>query len=157
MEALIVPAANLLLLLILLAYFVVGPLRVFAASRQGGIRHELEEARQLLSTARAKFEDLDARLRGLGAEVQALASQSAEDARRAQSRVVQSANQLGAAIVADAQTATTVMRNELVSQLRVDLATRAIARAEEQIRARLTGEERARLRQEFSSLVEKSR
>jgi hypothetical protein len=49
------------------------------------------------------------------------------------------------------------MRNELVSQLRVDLATRAIARAEEQIRARLTGEERARLRQEFSSLVEKTR
>jgi F0F1-type ATP synthase membrane subunit b/b' len=156
-ETLIAPAINLTLLLVVLAYYLVGPLKAFASARRGTIAEELERSRHALSSAREKFDDFDSRLRGLGAELETLLSQSAEEARRSRARLVQSANQLASTIVADAQAAASGMRDELIGQLRTEIAVRAIARAEEQIRARLTGEERVRLRKEFSALMEKAR
>ncbi len=157
METLIAPAINLTLLLVVLAYYLVGPLKAFASSRRGNIAEDLERSRQMLSSARERFDDFDSRLRSLGAELQSLLSQSAEEARRTRARLVQSANQLASTLVTDAQAAAGGMRSELIGQLRAEIATRAIARAEEQIRSRLTGEERVRLRKEFSALMEKAR
>jgi F0F1-type ATP synthase membrane subunit b/b' len=157
MESLFAPAINLAALLVFLAFKLVGPMKAFASSRQGTIREQLEASRRLLASAKTKYEDFDSRLRGLNAELQALATQSADDARRARARLIQVAEQAGGMIVADAQTAASALRTELVLQLRNELASRAVMRAEEQIRARLTGEERARLRREFSVLMEKAK
>ena len=156
MESLIAPSINLFLLLSVLAYYLVGPLKDFAAARQKTIREELEESRKLLAEARAKYEDFTSRVGGLGAEAASLKSQAEQDAKRSRDALVRSAQHLGATIVSDARTAATAMRDDLVSSLRAEVAQRALLRAEEQIRSRLTGEERARLRQEFSALVEKT-
>lgn len=155
METLLAPSVNLFLLLALMAFYLAGPLKAFASSRQKSIREELEESRKLLAEARAKYEDFTFRLGGLGAEAATLKSQAEQDAKRAKDSLIRGAQHLGATIVSDARTAATGMRDDLVSALRVEVAHRALSRAEEQIRSRLTGEERARLRQEFSALVEK--
>ena len=156
METLIAPSVNLFLLIAVLAYYLVGPLKAFAATRQGSIRDQLEESRKLLAEARAKFEDFTSRVKGLSAEAATLQSQAEQDAKRSRDALVRAAEQLGSTIISDAKAAAGAMRNDLVSSLRAEVAERALSRAEEQIRSRLTGEERARLRQEFSALVEKT-
>ena len=156
METLIAPSVNLFLLVVVLGYYLVGPLKAFAATRQGSIRDQLEESRKLLAEARSKFEDFTSRVKGLSAEAATLQSQAEQDAKRSRDALVRAAEQLGSTIVSDAKAAAGAMRNDLVSSLRAEVAERALSRAEEQIRSRLTGEERARLRQEFSALVEKT-
>lgn len=153
---LLAPFVNLGLLVGFLGYKLAGPLREFASGRQQSIRADLEAARTLLASARTKHEDFTSRLAALGAELASLSAQAEEDARRAKERIVQSARQAGAAVVADAHAAAGAMRDELVAALGRELGARALARAEEQIRSRLTGEERARIRREFSALVEKN-
>jgi F-type H+-transporting ATPase subunit b len=155
-ETLIAPSVNLFLLVVVLGYYLVGPLKAFAATRQGSIRDQLEESRKLLAEARSKFEDFTSRVKGLSAEAATLQSQAEQDAKRSRDALVRAAEQLGSTIVSDAKAAAGAMRNDLVSSLRAEVAERALSRAEEQIRSRLTGEERARLRQEFSALVEKT-
>jgi len=155
-ETLAAPLVNLGLLLAVMAHYLKGPLKAFVVERQTTVRAELEAARGLLSEAKAKNEDLTSKLEALSAEVSALSSQAAEDARRAQDRLVQAARQAGASVVADAQAAAGAMRSELLAGLRKEVALRALARAEDQIRSKLTGEERARLRKEFSAMVERS-
>jgi F0F1-type ATP synthase membrane subunit b/b' len=154
--SLLAPAINLGALVAFLGYKLAGPLKDFARNRQQTIRADLEAARTLLASARTRHEDFSSRLAALGAELSSLRAQAGEDARRAQARIVQAATQAGAAVVADAQAAAGAMRDELMATLGRELGARALARAEEQIRSRLTGEERARLRKEFSAMVEKS-
>jgi len=155
MQTIIAPFINLLALLLILAFYLRKPLVDFVVARQFSIRHEVESARQALLDARQKFEDFSSRIKGMDSELAHLRAQAKADAEQSKVRILNSAKELSANLIADARVSAQALQAEFKFGLRRDLAAQALARAEGRLKERLTGEDHVRIRREFSTLVEK--
>lgn len=156
MGTLIAPFFNVIALLAALVYFLRKPLADFVTSRHHSIGEALKGAREALSAAKSGSEQLAARLATLDHEIAKLRSAAQAEAVKTRGLVLTAAKQLSQTIVTDANAAALALNQEFRGELRRELADRALARAETRLRDRLTGEDRARFRSEFSSLVEKT-
>jgi F-type H+-transporting ATPase subunit b len=156
MEALIFPFINLTALLVVLAIYLRKPLADYVVTRHQTVSNEFTMARNALVTAKKQIEDVNSRMKGMDAELAALRSQAREDGEKSKAAIVSQANKLSSTIVADAKTSASSLQSEFKISLRRELANLALSRAEVRLRDRLTGEDHARIRQEFSTLVEKT-
>lgn len=82
-------AVNLTLFLYLLARFVGRPMIAFLETRREGIGAELERARQQLVEADALRTDVERRLAGVEAEIEALRQRAADDSREESERIAE--------------------------------------------------------------------
>ncbi len=156
METLIAPAVNLLALLGVLAFYLRKPLSQFVVARHHSIREELDRARRALMDAQNRNDDLSARMKALDSEIELLRVQSQEDAEKTKMSILSQASVLSGLVLSDCQAAARAAQADFKQELRQELATRALLRAESRLRDRLTGEDQARIRREFSFLVEKT-
>ena len=85
-----------------------------------------------------------------------LRAQAREDGEKSKTAILASAAKLSSMIISDAKTSAGSLQSEFRSSLQRELANLALVRAEARLRDRLTGEDHARMRQEFSTLVEKT-
>lgn len=154
MQTLIAPFINLLILVGLLVFYLRKPLRVFAETRHNTIREDLESVRNQLRSAQEKHAEFSAKLRAVDAEVSGIKSQMIQDAQAMKSRIVAEAQKLSGNVIQDAKHASTVLYTEFKSSLYSELGARVLDRAEAILKERLTGDDRARIRNEFSSQVE---
>ncbi|MEN9722181.1 MAG: hypothetical protein RJB38_167 [Pseudomonadota bacterium] len=156
METLIAPFLNVLALLAVLGFYLRKPLAVYVAQRHETITAELGDARVALSRATQQVAELKQKLLGMTEELASLKVQARQEAKASSEAILASAQSLSRSILSDAQAAAVQTKAEFKKALRMDLASLAITRAEVRLRDRLTGEDHARIRREFSTLVEKS-
>lgn len=153
METLFWPAVNLSLLIALLAYKLKGPMKTYIRSRHETIRSGLDEAQSLLSSAQSQFDEFSAKLKGLKNEVVLMERQSREGAESARDKMLNQAKEAAGLIVSDARESAVAAANDLKDEIRIEFAEGVISEAERLIQERLTGDDRERIRKEFSSQV----
>ncbi|MCM2277986.1 MAG: ATP synthase F0 subunit B [Oligoflexia bacterium] len=157
MHGLIAPTFNFLVLLAILVYYLREPIRQFVHSRHVTVRDELKSVRELLRQAQEKHDEFSSKLKAIEAETTALREQAQQDAQVAKLRILSEAQRLSGNIVVDARATAEGLLKEMKNELYLDLAGRVLERAETILKARLTGDDRARFRQEFSMQVENVR
>jgi F-type H+-transporting ATPase subunit b len=157
MSELIYPAINLAILIVLLVVYTREPVRGFVRTRHETLRDELRRVRDLLTNAKAKFEEFSAKLKAMEAEVQSLRDQAKQDAAAVKSKILAEAQALSANTVADARRSAQGLYGQLKSELFIEIGNKVLDRTEVMLRERLTGEDRARIRNEFSAQVESVR
>lgn len=141
---------NLVVLVGILAYYLRGPLKAFVRSRHDYLRDEVARVEAQLKLARERHDEFSAKLKAIDAEVQAIHDQIRQDAEAMKVRVTTEARRLAQTIVADSRSSAESLYSDLRKQLRIELAERVVVRAESILRDRLTGDDRARIRNEFS-------
>ncbi|MGZ3688014.1 MAG: F0F1 ATP synthase subunit B family protein [Bdellovibrionota bacterium] len=148
------PFFNFFCLVAILVWKLRKPLGDFVHSRHLLLRDELMHVREQLRIAQDKYDEFSAKLKAIDAEISSLREQSKRDAQAARQRVSAEARKLAATIVSDARESAQALFEELRGQLFSELGTRILTRAEALLRERLTGDDRARIRQEFSRQLE---
>ena len=157
MKELILPAVNLGLLVAFFTYKLKTPVRDFIRVRAQTIRQAIQDARDLLATAQAKYQEFSAKLKAIDSEVTSLQAGARKDAEDRSARIVSGAKQLSGVILSDARSISQGLFEELRSDLRVELGRKVIERAERMLQQKLTGDDRVRLRREFSINLERVR
>jgi F0F1-type ATP synthase membrane subunit b/b' len=153
---LISPTFNLAVLVAVLIYYTRQPIRDFVANRHNTVRDELARVSELLKNAREKNADFSAKLSAIEAEVAAFRDQLAQDAQAAKHRIIADSGRLAALVIVDARSAAEGLYADLRSELYAELGAKTVERAAAILLKRLTGEDRARIREEFSSQVIKA-
>jgi F0F1-type ATP synthase membrane subunit b/b' len=154
MQTLIAPVVNLVILIGVMAYYLKQPLKAFAKDRHVSIRTELDTVRDQLRNAQAKHAEFSSKLRAMDAEIAGLKTQALQDAQILKTKVQAEAQRLSGNIIEDAKHAAVVLYAEFKVQLYSELGGHVLDRAEKILRERLTGDDRARIRKEFSNQVE---
>jgi len=151
MHGLILPALNLLILCVVL-YFAARK-SVIAAVRK---RHELvindlQDVRKNLSTAQEKHEEFTAKLKGVGVEIEAIRAEGLQDAAGLKQKILEQGQKTAAGIVSDAKTRSQTLFYEIKGELVMEFADQVIRRASDHLKKALTGEDKDRMRKEFST------
>ncbi|MDR3607513.1 MAG: ATP synthase F0 subunit B [Oligoflexia bacterium] len=154
MHELISPTFNLAVLIAVLTYFLRQPIRDYVSGRHHTVRDELARVSELLKDAQEKNSEFSAKLSAIDAEIVAIRKQAVQDAEAMNQRIIANAVRLSAGTVADARLAAEGLYSDLKSELYHELGARVIDRAGSLLKERLTGDDRARIRKEFSSQVE---
>jgi len=148
------PWVNFILLIALLTWKLKAPIRQFVGERHAFIRDEVSRVEGLLKDSKTRYEEFAAKLKAIDAEVQALRAQSVQDGEQMKVRISTDAKRLAGTIIADSQANAKEVFADARNELRLSLGLKIIVRAEDILRSRLTGDDRARIRQEFSRKVE---
>lgn len=157
MSELISPTFNLAVLIGLMVYYLREPLKQFVTGRHVELRDELGRVRDLLQKAKVQYEEFNAKLGALDAEVAALRNQATQDAQAARQRILSEAQKLSANIATDARHSAEALYADLKDNLYTELGAAVLERTEKVLRERLTGEDRVRIQKEFSAQVEAAR
>jgi len=157
MKDLILPTINLGILVAFLTYKLKGPIKEFIRTRAETIRQAIHDAREMLASAQAKFEEFNAKLKAIDSEVASLRAGARKDGEERSAQVVLSAKQLSGVILSDARSISQALFEELRSELRRELGRKVVDSAERLLEKKLTGDDRVRLRREFSMDLERVR
>lgn len=144
-------AANFVILVGILAYFLRAPLGAYLTGRIGKVREDLVTAAQTRETAVRQLAEIDAKLAALPAELEALKKRGAEDLIAERARIEQDAQ-------AERQRLLEQTRREIDMRLRIAKrellelgADLAVTVASQRIRASITAEDQARLVDRYAS------
>jgi len=154
MESLVASSFNLLVLVALLVYKLRGPLKDFILQRHLTLKHDIQSVSEQLQQAQQKFNELTLKLKSVQAETAAIRAQTAEDAEQAKKRILAEAQRLSTNVVSDAKNVAEGLYLQMQGQLYFDLSNKVLQRAEKLLRDRLTGDDKARIRKEFSQQME---
>lgn len=157
MSELIKPTLNLAILLGVMVYYLREPLKQFVFNRHSELKGELARVRDLLQKAKAQYEEFNAKLGALDAEITTLKSQATQDAHAARQRILSEAQKLSTNIATDARHSAEALFADLRGGLYAELSAGVLDRSEALLRERLTGEDRARIQKEFSVQLETTR
>ena len=150
METLFFPAFNFLVLVVLLAYYLRAPIREFVSARYVNIRQELHDVREQLRGAREKYEEFSAKLKAVDAEIRSLRDYARRDAEAMRERILSESKRVAETWVADSKRSSELLFQELRKEVRAELGLKIVLKVEKMLSDRLTGDDRARFRREFS-------
>jgi F0F1-type ATP synthase membrane subunit b/b' len=156
MSELIYPFINLIILITVLTIYLRKPLSAFVGDRHATIRDELARVRGLLQQAQTSYDEFTGKLKAMGAEVEDLRKQARQDGASAKSRIAAEAQKLSATIVSDSRATAQGLYAQLKHDLFIEIGNKIVDRTEALLKERLTGDDRARIRNEFSTQVEKA-
>jgi F-type H+-transporting ATPase subunit b len=152
--ATVAKAVNFAILVAVLVYFLGGPLTAYLNGRIGKVREDLVTAAHTRETASRQLADIEARLRALPTEIDALKTRGAEDIVAERQRIEQAAQ-------AERQRLLEHTRREIDMRLRVarrelleltaDLAVRV---ASERIQRSITAEDQLRLLDRYAAQLQ---
>ena len=137
------------LLLLLLFWKAVPPLRRFAVARSDRIRDALEEGQRLREQAQAKLEEYTTRIAGVEAEVQTMIDQIKADAESEKQRIVEHAKAQAAAIKRDAEQRIAAEIDRARTLLEAEVIASATAAAETLLRKNTTSADHQTLVDDF--------
>lgn len=123
------------------------PVRAMVRTRHENLKRDIDEVGVALKQAQAEHEEFSAKLKSLGAELEAMRADGWQEAKRMRERIAAESERLSAQIVSDAKQTEAALVGELRVGLRRELAEQVLGRADTLIRERLTGEQRAKIRQ----------
>jgi F-type H+-transporting ATPase subunit b len=141
----IAKTVNFAILVGVLVYFLRAPLTAYLTGRISKVREDLVTAQQTRETAARQLAEIDAKLKALPGELEALKRRGAEDIRSERARIEEAAE-------ADRQRLLEQTRREIEMRLRIArrellelTADRAVGVARDRIAASITAEDQARL------------
>lgn len=133
------------ILLILLGWKAVPPLKRFADQRHVLIRDALEEASKLREEARRKLDEYNDKIKDVEAEVDQLIAGIRADAEAEKKRIIAEAERQAAALERDAQNRIAADIQRARAQLEREVTAAAIAAAEKILRERMTPSDQQKL------------
>lgn len=143
--ATIAKTVNFAILVGVLVYFLRAPFTAYLTGRISKVREDLVSAQQTRETAARQLADIDAKLKALPLEIEALKQRGAEDIQSERKRIEEAA-------AADRQRLLDQTRREIEMRLRIArrellelTAERAVGAARERITKSITAEDQARL------------
>lgn len=154
MYALVAPLVNFSILVGVLVYFLREPFRQFVVDRHRNMDETVKKVRQLLRDAQEQHDEFSAKLKAIDVEIAAMREAAKQDALSSKSKILGESQRLSALIVSDARVASENIFGDLRSKLRTEMVSRIFDRVEVLVKDRLTGDDRAKIRQEFSIQVE---
>lgn len=155
MESLIAPSVNLAILIVFLTYKLRQPIRDFVHGRHVSIAKQIEEVQDNLRNAQEKYDEITAKLKAIDAEIRSMQEQYRQESASIKQRIVAEAHRTAGMIISDANGSANGLYNELKEQLYFELVTKITDKVSQDIKTRLTSDDRSRIRQEFSLQVEK--
>ena len=153
----VVHAVNFVLMMGILFYITRTPISDFLKMRAGRIRKELDDATQAQAEARARFEQLEARLNNFEQELNALKAEGLADAEGEARLLAERTEQDIQQIKANAERTIREEVRKAKVALQAQAVELAVNIAEEQIRGQMTPSDSDRLAQAFLGAVSKSK
>lgn len=147
-------AANLAILLVVLVVAARKPVQAYFADRRAEIKQDMETAANLLSQGEKHFADWQGKIVELGAEVDAIRSETRDRAEQERDQIIATAHDSAERIKSDAMAAIDQELRRAQSDLRKEAAHLAVDMAEEILRAQVEGRDLERLADEFITRVE---
>jgi F0F1-type ATP synthase membrane subunit b/b' len=126
-------------------------------TRSNTLREQIQEAARQLDAAQAQYHEYKARLASIDAEVSALRTQNQQDVVTVAQRLRESAGKQAQQIVSEARMARDAAISAAKARLALEAGAQVIERAEALIKGRITGDEKAKIRREFSNQLEQIR
>ncbi len=154
MDPIITSSINFLILVGFMVYKLRQPVIHFVSQRHHSIRDELQRVREQLHQAQEKYDEFSAKLKAIDVEVSALREQTKQDTVAMKQRIVNEARRIAAMAAVDAKNAADGLFIEFKGQLYSEWSAQVLERAECLLKKRLTGDDQARIRQEFSQQME---
>lgn len=153
MESLIAPAFNLFVLIGIIVYYLREPIKKTIADRHVGLREEVERVSSQLKKAQEQLEEFTSKLKAIDTEIGVLSEQAIQDGKNMRLRLINEARGAHALVIKEAKSASLSLMDELRGEIQRSFSNRVIEKAEELIKTRLTGDDRVRIRREFSKQV----
>jgi F-type H+-transporting ATPase subunit b len=150
MNTILISSINLIILIGILVFKLRIPLREFVAQRTQVIHQEVQTARDMLADAHKKFDEFSNRLAEVEKEMKELRVLTQQDISAMKQRLLVEIQNLKKQILSDAKSSADSLLVEFKREIYFELTDQILSRAETLIKNRLTGEDRARIRQEFS-------
>lgn len=153
MNALILPAINLVMLLGILVKYLRQPLKQFVAERSSKIEKDLVETAEQKRSAEAQKREIDVKLSSVDHEVRKLSQEFEAEAKATAEQLILKAKTLAIQIKKDAdltaQNASADLKSELISQFGLML----VAKIEAGVAKELTKDDMQNFRKAFTKLV----
>lgn len=154
MHSLLVSIFNLSILIFFLTFKLRKPSRDFVSQRHEFIRGDIHSVREQLIQAQRKYDEFSAKLQSVGIEILGLREQVKQDIQNSKLRIMTEAERLSQGLISDARESSASLFLELKNELYSEMSLKALDRAEQLLRDRLTGDDRSRIHKEFSSQLE---
>jgi F0F1-type ATP synthase membrane subunit b/b' len=154
LETLAYQAFNLLVFGFLVYRGAKAPFLQFVANRSTSLRAQILDAKKQLEAAQAQYAEFRSRLQSMDAEVAALRAQNNQDVAAVSARIREEAAKQAQRIVSDARIARDAAIDFVRTKMTQELGLQVLNRAEALIQEKLTGDQKARIRREFSTQLE---
>jgi F-type H+-transporting ATPase subunit b len=154
MESLIAPIFNFLILVAFLVYKLRDPLREFVKNRHDTIRDELHAVSRELQQAQEKYDEFSSKLKAIDSELVSMREHTQQDITAIKHRIISESRRLSLNIASEAKIAAEGLHLELKGQLYTEMCGKVLDRAESMLKEKLTGDDRVKIRGEFSKQLE---
>jgi F-type H+-transporting ATPase subunit b len=140
---------NFIILLWLVGKFGAKPFKAYLETRHSTIKKDLEEAAQVNAQARAKLEEIEAKLRNVDKEIAELKAAVARDAALEKDRIIKAAEEEAERIVKAADETMDRELRRAHRRLELEAVNAAMAAADKLIRKEVNDSDRRRLNEEY--------
>lgn len=130
------------------------PVREYVRSRAESLETDIADVRDQLLRARAQFDEYSGRLHAIDAELASVRDEARQQSKQMRERILGEATRLAAQTVVDAKASSVATVEAFRKTLASEIGVQVLDRVEQLVTARLTGDDRVRMRQEFSRWVE---
>lgn len=154
MSSLIWPLINFSVLVVILVVTLKKPLANFVIARQKSLAKQWVEAQELLKEAQAQRATLDRKLQGFEVEKREIRDQLKRDLEVSGAAIIAQSKKLAGQIQADTQAQVAGVVSGMKRELMEELVEKVVQRSEGLVRQRLTTEDAARLKKDFSKKLE---
>lgn len=154
MSALLWPLINFSVLIVILVVTLRKPLSDFVATRQKTLAKQWIDAQELLKEAQSQRTLLDRKLQGFEVEKREIREQLKRDVETSQATIIAQSKKLADQIKVDGATQAAGLVQGLKHELMEEMVEKVIQRSEGLVRQKLTSEDSARLKKDFSKKLE---
>ncbi len=144
---------NFIILVIVLVKFGGKPFRAYLENRHATIKKDLEEAAQVNAQARAKLDEIEAKLRNVDKEIAELKAVVARDAALEKERIIKAAEDEAERIVKAADETMDRELRRAQRRLEIEAVNAAMTAAEKLIRREVNDGDRKRLNEEYFAQI----
>ena len=145
---------NFFILIALMVRYLRRPVIEFVQNRHTSILDELKKTKEELGRAQENYDKFSSKLMSLDSEVSSLRNYTAQDIEGTKKRIMDEARRSSYQIITDARAGVDGLFADLKANMYMELVSRVLSRTEELLRDRLTGDDKLRIREEFSKQVE---
>jgi len=146
--------ANLIILLLALAYVLKRPLNNFLVERRGLIAREIDEAREKMEAAREKFEMYSERLKGIDQEIKAMGEEIRREAEQERKNILESADITAERVKQDVEETIRLESERARQEIQDEAVAIAVGLAEKTIRESIGEDDEKRLLDRFIKVTE---
>jgi F-type H+-transporting ATPase subunit b len=147
-------AVNLLILLLVLVYFMKGPVKNFLVERRNSIGHEIDVAEKTITEARARYDEYSKRLEGIEKEIGSIKESLRTQGEKERNEILRVANAASENMKKEAADSITLQTERAKREIQSEVADLALAHAKSLIAGSLGAADRERMISDFTKNIE---